>query len=68
MKLYVLFFDTNNGESREEWNVFYTPFEIFSSKALRDKRRAEIKRLRPELAFDEQEVELDKTPPNDLIP
>lgn len=37
MKLYMLSFDTDNGE-REDWNVFYTPVEAFSSEQLRQDR------------------------------
>lgn len=38
MKLYLLYYDTETG-SREEWNVFYTPCEIFDDP---DKRQARI--------------------------
>jgi hypothetical protein len=38
MKLYLLYYDTNHG-SREEWNTFHTPCEVFDSA---EKRQARI--------------------------
>lgn len=37
--IYLLFYDTDRGD-REEWNVFYTPVEAFSTTAERDARMA----------------------------
>jgi len=37
MKLYLLYYDTNHG-SREEWNTFYTPCEVFDSAKKRQDR------------------------------
>ena len=37
MKLYLLYYDTDYG-SREEWNTFYTPVEVFDSEAKRQAR------------------------------
>lgn len=38
MKVYLLYYDTDYG-SREEWNTFYTPVEVFDSE---EKRQARI--------------------------
>ena len=38
MKVYLLYYDTDLG-SREEWNTFYTPCEVFDSA---EKRQARI--------------------------
>ena len=37
MKVYLLYYDTNMG-SREEWNTFYTPVEVFDSAKKRQDR------------------------------
>jgi hypothetical protein len=37
MKLYLLYYDTDYG-SREEWNTFYTPCEVFDDPAKRQAR------------------------------
>lgn len=37
MRLYLLYYDTDYG-SREEWNTFYTPVEVFDSEAKRQAR------------------------------
>ena len=37
MKLYLLYYDTDSG-SREEWNTFYTPVEVFDSAKKRQAR------------------------------
>ena len=37
MKLYLLYYDTDSG-SREEWNTFYTPCEVFDSAKKRQAR------------------------------
>ena len=37
MKLYLLYYDTDCG-SREEWNTFYTPCEVFDSDEKRQER------------------------------
>ncbi len=37
MKVYLLFYDTDYG-SREEWNTFYTPCEVFDSDEKRQQR------------------------------
>lgn len=38
MKIYLLYYDTDLG-TREEWNTFYTPCEVFDSA---EKRQARI--------------------------
>ena len=35
--IYLLFYDTDSG-SREEWNTFYTPCEVFLSSEDRETR------------------------------
>lgn len=37
MKLYLLYYDTDMG-SREEWNTFYTPVEVFDDPKKRQAR------------------------------
>ncbi len=37
-KAYLVYYDSNDMCSREEWNVFYTPCEVFLDKSLADKR------------------------------
>ena len=37
MKLYLLYYDTDYG-SREEWNTFYTPCEVFDDPVKRQQR------------------------------
>ena len=50
MKLYLLNYDTDTG-SREEWNIFYTPTEAFSTDEL---RKARIEVLKKELDEDDE--------------
>lgn len=46
MKNYILFYESPLNEGcREEWSVFYTPSEIWSSQALCDAREQELKDL-----------------------
>jgi hypothetical protein len=42
MNVYLLYYDTDYG-SREEWNMFYTPCEVFDSDEKRQQRIAFIK-------------------------
>ena len=49
MKLYLLYYDTDCGLSREEWNTFYTPVEVFDSE---EKRRARIKFIKKQVDED----------------
>lgn len=48
MKLYLLYYDTDHG-SREEWNTFYTPCEVFDCPK---KRQARIEFLKLQVADD----------------
>ena len=57
MIVYVLQFDDDTG-AREDWNVFYTPMEIFDTKAERDQRIADIKAYDPSQEFEETDVTL----------
>jgi hypothetical protein len=52
MKLYLLYYDTNHG-SREEWNTFYTPCEIFDST---EKRQARIDFIKAQVDEDGEPV------------
>ena len=45
MKIYLLYYDTDYG-SREEWNTFYTPCEVFDSA---EKRQARIDFIRKQV-------------------
>lgn len=40
MKIYLLYVDTVDSGGREEWNVFYTPVEAFTTPQNRDSRKA----------------------------
>lgn len=57
MIVYVLQYDEDNG-SREDWNVFYTPIELFATKAERDQRIADIEAYDPSMEFEKTEVTL----------
>ena len=53
MKLYLLYYDTDYG-SREEWNTFYTPCEVFDSA---EKRQARIDFINTQVDQDGEPVE-----------
>lgn len=57
--IYLLFYCKDSGD-REDWNVYYTPVEAFSTPALRDKRIQELALADPDLEFETCDVELDK--------
>ena len=57
MIVYALQYDYDNGDN-EDWNVFYTPLEIFATKADRDKRIADIKAYDPGKGFEERDITL----------
>lgn len=69
MTLYLLYYDTNEGD-REEWNVFYTPCEIYSTEQLRQDRITVLEGAVDEegdprnYEFEKQEVVID-TPAED---
>lgn len=56
MKIFLLFYDYDNG-SREEWNTFYTPCESFVDAVTRAKRKAYLKKLNKNLEFHELDLE-----------
>ena len=57
MKAYLLFYDTDFG-SREEWNTFYTPCEMFATAAARQARIDHIQKECPgRFEFHELDVE-----------
>ena len=58
--VYALFYDDENGQDRESWSIFYTPLEIFTTKADRDKRIADIKEYDSTQAFDTRDITLGK--------
>ena len=53
MKLYLLYYDTDIG-SREEWNTFYTPCEVFDSA---EKRQARIDFIKQQVDQDGEPVD-----------
>lgn len=58
MKLYLLYYCEEDG-SREEWSVFYTPCEIFTTDAARQKRKLELEQDEEcDYKFHTDEVEL----------
>lgn len=60
MKVYLLYYDCNSG-SREEWNTFYTPCEVFASDAERKARIDVIKAESTDYNDDECFYTEDKT-------
>ncbi len=52
MKVYLLYYDTDYG-SREEWNTFYTPVEVFDSEG---KRQARIDFIKQQVDEDGEPV------------
>ena len=61
MKVYLLFYDEDGTGTREEWNVFYTPCEVFPLAQTRKDRIAYIKSKYPELQFHAEDLELQTT-------
>ena len=57
MIVYMLQYDADDG-SRESWSIFYTPIEMFATKAERDQRIADIKAYDPSQEFEETDVTL----------
>lgn len=57
MTVYLLFYDKDTG-SREDWNTFYTPVEVFSTQELRDKREDELMASDHDLEFYTCELEV----------
>ncbi len=55
MIIYALHYDHDHG-NREDWNVFYTPLELFAIKAERDKRISAIRAYDPEKEFEERDI------------
>lgn len=53
MKIYLLYYDTDMG-SREEWNTFYTPCEVFDSA---EKRQARIDFIKAQVDYYGEPVE-----------
>jgi len=47
MKVYLLYYDADTG-SREDWNTFYTPVEVFASYEDREARMDFIRTQRDE--------------------
>lgn len=65
MKLFVLQYSVDDG-SRESYNVFYTPVEVFSSEELRDQRIEELKKEDEEYDFIKTEMFLDNSGDDDV--
>lgn len=68
-KLYVLFYDIDS-DNREDWNVFYTPYEIFPTAELRNERidfiRANV--TDPELSFETNDIDISTTSNFEIAP
>ena len=47
-KAWLIYVDTDDGESREEWNVFYTPCEVWLDETLAKEREAFLNEHRPD--------------------
>ena len=60
MIVYVLQYDDQDGNDRESWSVFYTPMEIFATKAERDQRIEDIMAYDPDKDFEVNDVTLGK--------
>ena len=61
-KLYIVFYDCDSGD-REDWNVFYTPFEIFEDPVLFKQRCRHLKStLGQDYDLHTEEVELSTDP------
>ena len=58
MIIYALFYSHDDG-NREDWNVFYTPVELFSSHAKREQRIKELAAQDADLQFEMQDLTLD---------
>lgn len=58
MKLYLLYYDKDE-EAPENWNVYHTPCEVFSSSLLRERRIIILQGKDPDLEFHSWEVTLD---------
>lgn len=58
MMVYLLFYSQDNGD-REDWNVFYTPVEVFSTPALRLSRQLALAAQDPHLQFHTQDLQVD---------
>lgn len=60
-KIYVAFYDTDNG-AREEWNTFYTPWVASTSKiGAKQLAQAAIKKAVIENILNDYDVDLDTT-------
>ena len=59
MFVYLLFYDTDEG-NREDWNVFYTACEAFSTPELRAARQTVLEGEDPNLEFHTEDLEIDK--------
>ena len=60
MKVYLLYYDNDNGD-RENWNIFYTPVEVFLSEAERQARIDVIKSQSEDYTDDDCFYKVDKT-------
>jgi hypothetical protein len=59
MELYLLFCSHDTGD-REDWCVFYTTVEAYSSAELRQKRQDQLSAQDPDLEFHHHEIALDQ--------
>ena len=56
MIVYALQYDDEDGCDRESWSVFYTPLEIFATKAQRDQRISDIRAYDSDKEFEERDI------------
>ncbi len=61
MIVYALQYDDEDGNDRESWSVFYTPLEIFATKADRDKRIADIEAYDSDKEFETSDITIGET-------
>jgi hypothetical protein len=58
MIIYALFYSHDDG-NREDWNVSYTPVELFSSHVSREKRIQDLTAQDADLEFETRDLTLD---------
>ena len=61
MIVYLLYHDLDGTGASEEWNVFYTPVEVFLTPELREARKDYIKSINPAYEFHEVDIVVSAT-------
>lgn len=57
-KVYVLFYDYENGNDNENWSTFYTPCEVFTDPVVREARKTFIETTNPALLCELLDVDV----------